>query len=774
MNGLPCKRTDPCATPGRGSGPAGTRSFRLLRGLLLLLPAAVAAGGIPPAAAAAQETVRSKTLERIAREQQNIRYRLERILEKMDRLVKRNELEGKQHTADLIRRARAEIEKRNLVKRIEALDARIRAAQLNVEEEQRAVLRDLEDIFAILQDRSDMERIQDLLNAYVDGLNRLESYLDEQDAILEETRKAAFDPAELLRELRERVKALLEGQKALNRDTAEAAENRSGAGIWSVAEELQKLAEELEARARENEASSEQGAEPSTARALAAQREIAGRLDKAREALAALARTVSGEADLKKGVAEARKGVEGAQRNLRIAEARLEQGERKPAAERQREAAEALADAAAGLRRAGERAFQARRRGSRALGERQDKLRREMSEVAEKLKRLEALAGKSGEGAGGEAAKGEEILGEMEAARDRLEGGEAAAARPHQERAGEGLDALRRSLESRNVPEGGRGEPGARKQAYRDLAQRQQSLEKKVRELMRRLRELPDEEVLKHLAEGADKMAGASEELRGERGKEAEQEEEEARKALEEARKRMTREENKYRNIQQQEVLFRVQQVLEALKVQQDKVNLDTAAFDGNRPPDGRLSRLKRRMLEKLVAREEEIRSRTLDVKEKIGKDASTVFSWVLERNAADLDTVAGRLRKRETGALVQLIQADVSKRFGELIEALKVERQRRMQAETEPSASPAQGGSPQRQPLIPPVAELIMVKKMEENALADLEEFLRRNPELLERPPTPGEARLLEHLGHRHATIHELFEKMIQRAQGAAPAQER
>jgi len=137
-----------------------------------------------------------------------------------------------------------------------------------------------------------------------------------------------------------------------------------------------------------------------------------------------------------------------------------------------------------------------------------------------------------------------------------------------------------------------------------------------------------------------------------------------------------------------------------------------------------------------------------------------------------DLDEVADSLREQETGPLVQNIQKDISDRFAELIESLKLEMKRRSEAETseDPGMSQEQ---PQKNPLIPPVAELLMIKRMEENALRNLNYFIRTHPDILERGASPLDSQMLKRLGHKHSNITDLFKRMLERSGGAPTRRE-
>ncbi|MHC4944776.1 MAG: coiled-coil domain-containing protein [Planctomycetota bacterium] len=729
-------------------------------------------------AAPVQGQSASKTLERIARDQQNIKQRLERINEKMQRLVRKNELEGKQHTADLIRRANAELERRSIVKRIEDLDEKIRAAQLTVDEEQVVLLKDLEDIFAILQDRNDLERVQDLIASMIEGIERIDRLIEEQDGILKETRELIYDESSLLDANLKRVKEIIEDQEALKASTKPAAEQSI------EARKVMALAEELQALAGQEESLAEEASRPVASSQEDEQREESARAQEALSDRLAEARKKLEEArdwDIEEGTPDKREArmtraeqeTEAAEEAMTAAQEHFKEGRLAEASEQSAQASEKLREAAKAL---SEQARAARRDEMRTgfnLAGRQDYIEKKTAELRDKMEVLKSVQEQSDSKHPLSPERAEEIMNEMNQSQNSLKEGEHGRALSHQNEALDKLEALEKAMEQareqareRSDASQHQANDAARSEKMQELAKRQKTLEEQTHDLMRRLREIPDPQMRKDLSDAADNMAGASAALGEGNPEEAEMDEEEAKKQLEKAMKKLVQEETKYQNIRQQEVLFRVQQALEEVKTEQDAITSETAEFDTARAGVRRLTRLQRKTLRTLAVREQEVRAKTSDIKEKIEEDDATVFSWVLERNVQDLDEVAEHLQRQRSDPLVQNIQRDISDRFAELIEAMKLELKRRSEAEPQEGAAPDDSG-PQRNALIPPVAELLMIKKMEENALRRLNDFVRLNPEILEEGAGIMEMEMLKRLGHRHAHITELFTKMVEKAGG-------
>jgi len=71
-------------------------------------------------------------------------------------------------------------------------------------------------------------------------------------------------------------------------------------------------------------------------------------------------------------------------------------------------------------------------------------------------------------------------------------------------------------------------------------------------------------------------------------------------------------------------------------------------------------------------------------------------------------------------------------------------------------------------------VAELIMIKTMEEGAQRRLEEFIIDNPDIDEKGANPIERELLKRLASEHAAITELFQEILTRFQSEAQSGEK
>ena len=91
--------------------------------------------------------------------------------------------------------------------------------------------------------------------------------------------------------------------------------------------------------------------------------------------------------------------------------------------------------------------------------------------------------------------------------------------------------------------------------------------------------------------------------------------------------------------------------------------------------------------------------------------DDAPVFQWVLYSSTEDMSEVALRLDKEESGQATQEIQEDIIKKLNDLAEAVRKERSK---PQNGGGAGKGGGGGGGKQALVPPLAELKMLRIMQ------------------------------------------------------------
>jgi hypothetical protein len=169
---------------------------------------------------------------------------------------------------------------------------------------------------------------------------------------------------------------------------------------------------------------------------------------------------------------------------------------------------------------------------------------------------------------------------------------------------------------------------------------------------------------------------------------------------------------------------------LVSLLEKHDAAAAETLELDTARGEEERLGRSQRRAVARLSGEERALSVQAEALRVALEKDGAIAFTFALERCREDLLSAADRLADEETGMVVQSVQADIHQRLVDLLAVLEQEQERRRQAKSEPppDGAPQDQAKPQ---LVPTVAELLLIQRMEQAALARLETFERLNPEL-------------------------------------------
>jgi hypothetical protein len=760
-------------------------------------------------------------LERAQRDQVRVGLRLESLRQKMERLAQRYEDEGRARNAELLRGAVSRFDADRLLDVSRELQRGLEQANLSSVEQQDLLVASLEEIQALLRDRRDMDDLSRQADLARQGLSELSSLAENERRLLSATRAATDRPEDLLErslDLTERLARLL-SEAARAAEAAERADNALGEAA---------LADQLARRQRELSGAPTPGAKEQSLleqalallRARLAQPMDGGALGEevlaAAESARSDARARATEAGARMAAARAAlerhegKPISGAPPGAESGSASGEQAGEEPAAAG--ESSQPTEAGAAAAPQAGEPAadaLQAARAemeaAAQALEQTRDALDRSERTLAAARNRSRALAMASSADAqrGGEQLQelgerleavqpeeGEELLDRTRALLEELaalaqdaERGDMQAAAGGAESARLSLDELMAMLRQRAASAGAgeaEGESagdgaaaGPDPATLEELAQRQAELERRTRELMQRLADLPDQGFQQPTERAAQSMAGAQDALRSGSTEAATVREQEAAEQLEQARKTLAGEAERYEQLRQEEVLFRVGEELAALLEVQTRVTAETLELDQARGDSERLGRSQRRTVARLSSEERDLAERAGRLRTTLEEDGALAFTFALERCGDDLLALATLLSDEETGPMVRMTQADVERRLRDLIAVLDEELERRRSAEIEDAPQDMQGEllGESRPQLIPTVAELLLMQRMEQAALARLENFIRLNPEIGDEARYGDvERRLLERWSLEHIKATELFGRMVQSAGGAGP----
>lgn len=291
----------------------------------------------------------------------------------------------------------------------------------------------------------------------------------------------------------------------------------------------------------------------------------------------------------------------------------------------------------------------------------------------------------------------------------------------------------------------------------KDLAQRQEEIRKRILELAQRLKERPNVPRPRSLDDAVQSARRAEEALDEGDLDTAEVQEEKTEKFLDTASEEIEKEQRRFLRLKQEELLFRVGEELAAMEKEHDQVRRETGEIDSMRR-SGDLPRAERVRVLRLSRSERALAERAATIAEALEKEETRVFADSMRACEEDLTRV-GELMGEDpyrTDSFVRVIQDDVAKRVSRLKDALRNEAKRRRDNPQERNDQNQGNGGQGKPPLVPGIAELKMLKLLED----DLAERTLRLLEMAKH--SEGFDSLLRselnRLASRHSRLTELF----------------
>ena len=367
-----------------------------------------------------------------------------------------------------------------------------------------------------------------------------------------------------------------------------------------------------------------------------------------------------------------------------------------------------------------------------------------------------------------------ESMGEASEALEEPSGSTAAA-----EAQREAVDALRDA--AREAQQGAQPQTEEQQQRAEELAERQRALEEKLLALAERNEERNEmADSNQALSEAAESASEASEALDSGDLDEAEAKEEETEQKIEEALDELEEEEEQYDSLRQEELLFQIKEEVIEIEALHRVQMQETRELDATRK--ARPSRSEKIRLRNISREEEALAARIDGIVEAIRAEGTLVFAEVLDRAARDLRRVVKDLSDAggyRSGERTQALQDDVADGLALLREALEDELERRAEEEQQQEQEQQDQEEQQQQDsnqLIPDVAELKLLAKLEEDLLQRVDQLYDLYPEIAAGEELdPLILRDIARLASQHERILELFTDMRQRlgfGQGQEPVQ--
>ncbi len=301
----------------------------------------------------------------------------------------------------------------------------------------------------------------------------------------------------------------------------------------------------------------------------------------------------------------------------------------------------------------------------------------------------------------------------------------------------------------------------AERERAAELARRQEEIEQQLFEFMQRYEERGDQAApLPSMSSAQESASQAREALEEGQLGEAQDAEAQTEQEIREALEALEEEEEQYQRLRDEELLFRIAEEVEALSESQADLSEQTTEADSSRGANTRASRALKLRLRKIAREEQALAGRAAGMREAIEEEESLVFAELLGRIENDLVRIArdmGEVGGYQSGDRVQVAQSEVTRSLRWLAEALEEEKERR--AEQQQQQQQQQQQSTNR--LVPDVAELKLLRRMEVEVLDSIDELLELYPELAAQDAGDLDPLLLEdilRLAHRHERTSELF----------------
>ena len=361
----------------------------------------------------------------------------------------------------------------------------------------------------------------------------------------------------------------------------------------------------------------------------------------------------------------------------------------------------------------------------------------------------------------------------MQRAQQQLQQGQQSSASQQQQQAAEqmqqAMDALQ---ENRELDQ-------QQKDQLAEQAAQQEQLTEDIIRLAKELEERENEAARRAVEEAAEASKKAQQAMEEGDADEVEQQQEEAREKLQEAMEELEEEQDRYMDLRQEELLFRMKDELTAFLEKQRPITELTKQYQES-AEGGRLSRSKRRKVNGLGEEEQALAGKIELLVSALTEEGNLVYQSVLNANLEDLREIARRLAGRapDVGSFTTLLQDDVERRSVQLLEALDREQKRReeqrqqeQEQEQQQQEQPQNKFNQQREKLVSLIAELEMLKQLGTDT-RDATDNLKTLVEVRgDENISEAEVALIQRLAHRHNEITKLFQQIkagVEEALGA------
>ncbi|MBN2023052.1 MAG: hypothetical protein JW809_09690 [Pirellulales bacterium] len=317
------------------------------------------------------------------------------------------------------------------------------------------------------------------------------------------------------------------------------------------------------------------------------------------------------------------------------------------------------------------------------------------------------------------------------------------------------------SLRARIEPVAAQADAARRREQLTELAARQDALRAEAERMTRRLAQLLADEAARQTQTATRKMGQAGQSARADDAARAAAGAAEAKSALDAAGKALAQRRQEVEAELAMRQLAKLEESIKALRGRQLAAVEEAQRLAGLRAVQGRLTEGQTTSLHELARAQSLLGEDTARLAQEV--DEAGVFRWTMDEAAEAMSRAAGWLGRRETGQPAQAAQHDALARLDLAIEALKPEPPEANPSSSAAGGSPGKGPSPPSAQGIPPVAQLKLLRLLQQG--------LNRRTQAWQRayggnPNPPDDARrLFERLSHEQGRLADFVLQWLQTA---------
>jgi hypothetical protein len=290
-----------------------------------------------------------------------------------------------------------------------------------------------------------------------------------------------------------------------------------------------------------------------------------------------------------------------------------------------------------------------------------------------------------------------------------------------------------------------------RKRELERLSKEQKKLQDEVERFARKLKRLQAEQASRMASKGGSKMGRAGQQGEQGDGQGAAEQAAAAEKDLDDAQQQLAQERKKAEEDLAREQVARMEDTVNALKQQQEKLLVETKHYDDLQQKNGRLTRAESLSVRDLARQQQLAKEETEGLAKKLS--SAEVFELALNQAARDMAKAAERLEQRDTSSPTQRTEQRAIARLEQLVKSFKSDPKDKQEQQQQQGGEGGggQGGQGQRS-----LSELKLLKLMQESLnerTRTLEEAYRKAKTL-----TPNEQQEYAELSEEQGRLADLL----------------